>query len=54
MDVTLRLEPLAQELERTREPVLIVGHQGILRILYAYFMDWTVRRLRMYRFHSTM
>jgi broad specificity phosphatase PhoE len=38
MDVTLRLEPLAQELERTREPVLLVGHQGILRILYAYFM----------------
>ena len=38
MDVTLRLEPLAQEMERTREPVMIVGHQGILRILYAYFM----------------
>jgi broad specificity phosphatase PhoE len=38
MDVTLRLEPVAQEMERTREPVLIVGHQGILRILYAYFM----------------
>lgn len=38
MDVTLRLEPLAQEMERTREPVLMVGHQGILRILYAYFM----------------
>ena len=38
MDVTLRLEPLAQEMERTREPVLIVGHQGILRIIYAYFM----------------
>lgn len=38
MDVTLRLEPLAHELERTREPVLIIGHQGILRILYAYFM----------------
>eukprot|EP00934_Nitzschia_sp_Nitz4_P001739 Nitzschia sp. Nitz4//scaffold369_size34440//3595//5478//NITZ4_007838-RA/size34440-processed-gene-0.21-mRNA-1//-1//CDS//3329549353//1739//frame0 len=38
MDVTLRLEPLAQEMERTREPVLIVGHQGILRIVYAYFM----------------
>jgi hypothetical protein len=38
MDVTLRLEPLAQEMERTREPALIVGHQGILRILYAYFM----------------
>lgn len=38
MDVTLRLEPLAQEMERTREPILIVAHQGILRILYAYFM----------------
>jgi len=41
MDVTLRLEPLAHEMERTREPVLIVGHQGILRILYAYFMGLT-------------
>ena len=38
MDVTLRLEPLAQEMERIREPLLIVGHQGILRIVYAYFM----------------
>ena len=38
MDVTLRLEPLAQELERTLEPVLIIAHQGILRILHAYFM----------------
>lgn len=38
MDVTLRIEPLSHDLERTREPVLIVGHQGIHRILYAYFM----------------
>ena len=38
MDVTLRIEPLAHDLERTREPILIVGHQGIHRILYAYFM----------------
>lgn len=41
MDVTLRLEPLAHDLERTREPLLIVAHQGILRILYAYFMGLT-------------
>jgi len=41
MDVTLRLEPLAHEMERVREPLLIVGHQGILRILYAYFMGYT-------------
>jgi len=38
MDVTLRLEPLAHELERAREPILIIGHQGILRIIYAYFL----------------
>ncbi|GMI02163.1 hypothetical protein TrVE_jg2066 [Triparma verrucosa] len=38
MDVILRLEPLAHEMERTREPIMIIGHQGILRILYAYFM----------------
>jgi len=38
MDVTLRLEPLAHEMERTREPILVIGHQGILRILYAYFL----------------
>ena len=38
MDVILRLEPMAQEMERVREPILIIGHQGILRILYAYFM----------------
>lgn len=38
MDVTLRLEPLAHDLERTREPVLVIGHQGILRIIYSYFM----------------
>mmetsp|Transcript_63069 Transcript_63069/g.73785 ORF Transcript_63069/g.73785 Transcript_63069/m.73785 type:complete len:525 (-) Transcript_63069:249-1823(-) len=38
MDVILRLEPLAHELERIREPILIIAHQGIHRILYAYFM----------------
>mmetsp|Transcript_30997 Transcript_30997/g.70917 ORF Transcript_30997/g.70917 Transcript_30997/m.70917 type:complete len:218 (-) Transcript_30997:577-1230(-) len=29
IDVMLRLEPLAHEMERIREPVLVVGHQGI-------------------------
>ena len=38
MDVIQRLEPLAHEMERCSEPLLIIGHQGILRILYAYFM----------------
>jgi broad specificity phosphatase PhoE len=38
MDVTLRLETVVLDIERTREPILIVGHQGIHRLLYAYFM----------------
>lgn len=38
MDITLRLEPVVLDIERTREPILIVGHQGIHRLLYAYFM----------------
>ena len=38
MDVTLCLEPVAQEMVRTRGPVLFIAKQGILRILYAYFM----------------
>ncbi|ESK95876.1 fructose- -bisphosphatase [Moniliophthora roreri MCA 2997] len=35
-DVVIRLEPVIMELER-QESILIVGHQAILRCLYAYF-----------------
>lgn len=35
-DVVARLEPVIMELER-QENVLVVGHQAILRCLYAYF-----------------
>jgi broad specificity phosphatase PhoE len=28
-------------MERHREPLLIVGHQGILRIIYAFYMGLT-------------
>jgi broad specificity phosphatase PhoE len=38
-DVILRLEPVIFELERERAPVLIIGHQAVLRALYAYLMD---------------
>ena len=43
LDVISRLDPLVQELESYQEPVLIVGHQGVLRLIYAYFtgMDRT-------------
>jgi broad specificity phosphatase PhoE len=37
LDVMQRLEPLALDMERVSQPVLIVCHQGILRILLAYF-----------------
>ena len=33
-----RLEPIILEMERHREPLLIVAHQGILRIIYAFYM----------------
>ncbi len=39
LDVMSRLEPLAIDMERTGQPVLIICHQGILRILLAYFTD---------------
>jgi broad specificity phosphatase PhoE len=39
VDVIQRLEPVILELERQREPVLVIGHQAVLRMLYAYFMD---------------
>jgi len=38
LDVIQRIEPVILGLERQEDPVLIVGHQGILRILYAYLM----------------
>ncbi len=38
-DVIQRLEPVIFELEREPAPVLIIGHQAVLRALYAYVMD---------------
>jgi broad specificity phosphatase PhoE len=37
-DVVLRLEPLIAELERTTGPLLIISHQAVLRVLYAYLI----------------
>ncbi len=38
IDVIKRLDPVIHELERQQDTLLLVGHQGILRIIYAYFM----------------
>lgn len=36
-DVIQRLEPVIFELERSRLPVIVVGHRAVLRCLYGYF-----------------
>jgi broad specificity phosphatase PhoE len=38
-DVIQRLDPLIIQLERQTSPVLVIGHQAVLRALYAYLMD---------------
>ncbi len=38
-DVIQRLDPMIIELERQRQPVLVIAHQAILRAIYGYFMD---------------
>lgn len=43
-DVVVRLEPVIMELERA-DNVLIIGHQAIIRCLYAYFMGLTQEQL---------
>lgn len=37
LDILSRLDPLVMEMESYREPLLIVGHQAVLRLLYGYF-----------------
>mmetsp|Transcript_10618 Transcript_10618/g.36036 ORF Transcript_10618/g.36036 Transcript_10618/m.36036 type:complete len:522 (+) Transcript_10618:40-1605(+) len=37
-DIISRLDPLIHELESYHEPILVVSHQAVLRIIYAYFM----------------
>lgn len=38
-DVIQRLDPMIIQLERQRSPVLLIGHQAVLRAIYAYLMD---------------
>ncbi len=38
-DLIQRLDPVIFELERERAPILVIGHQAVLRALYAYIMD---------------
>jgi broad specificity phosphatase PhoE len=38
-DVISRLDPLIMELERQQQPILIVGHNAIIRVLLGYLSD---------------
>lgn len=38
VDVIHRLEPVILEIERQRGPVLIIGHNAVIRSIYAYLM----------------
>eukprot|EP00697_Spironema_sp_BW2_P000159 gnl/Spiro4/10217_TR5430_c0_g1_i1.p1 gnl/Spiro4/10217_TR5430_c0_g1~~gnl/Spiro4/10217_TR5430_c0_g1_i1.p1 ORF type:complete len:602 (+),score=65.35 gnl/Spiro4/10217_TR5430_c0_g1_i1:145-1950(+) len=44
-DVIRRLEPTIVELERQQMPVLLVGHLGTVRCLYAYIQDLPLERV---------
>jgi len=39
LDIINRLEPVIFELERNKEPLVVVAHQAVHRCLYAYFLD---------------
>lgn len=38
LDVIDRLEPVIFEIERAKGPILVVGHQAVLRCLFGYFL----------------
>jgi broad specificity phosphatase PhoE len=37
-DMIYRIEPTLMELERQKDPVLIIGHQAVNRVVYAYLL----------------
>ena len=39
MDVIQRIEPMIYEIERSKKPMIIIGHQAMLRCLYGYFSN---------------
>lgn len=41
LDVIARVEPMIIEMERHREPLLLIAHQGILRVIFAFYHGLT-------------
>jgi bisphosphoglycerate-dependent phosphoglycerate mutase len=44
-DLIRRVEPVIMELERSTRPVLIIGHQAVLRCLLAYLCETVLEEL---------
>ncbi|KAL5625518.1 hypothetical protein BROUX41_005578 [Berkeleyomyces rouxiae] len=42
-DLAVRLEPIILELEREQNDLLIIAHESVLRVLYAYLMHCSTR-----------
>jgi len=42
MDIIQRVEPIIFAIEKSKEPVIIVAHQAIIRCLYAYFCKFDI------------
>lgn len=45
IDVIKRIEPMIYEIERSRESLVIIGHQAMLRCLYGYFINTPLEKI---------
>ncbi|KAG6102506.1 hypothetical protein E4U31_003344 [Claviceps sp. LM219 group G6] len=49
-DLAVRLEPVILELEREQNDLLIIAHESVLRVLYAYLMHCSTREIPTLKF----
>ncbi|KAG6041063.1 hypothetical protein E4U41_006086 [Claviceps citrina] len=49
-DLAVRLEPIILELEREQNDLLIIAHESVLRVLYAYLMHCSTREIPTLKF----
>jgi len=45
LDVIHRLEPLIFEIERAKDPVIVISHTCVIRCLYAYFSKHIIKEV---------
>lgn len=48
--MAVRLEPIILELEREQSDLLIIAHESVLRVLYAYLMHCSTMEIPLLRF----